>query len=254
MTQTKKSIVIAGNWKMYKSIQETVQYIKELAPLVENSRAEVYLAVPYTAIHAASEASKGSKIIIGAQNMHDAIEGAFTGEISAGMLIEAGARFAIIGHSERRQIFKESNEFVNRKVKRALQAGIQPILCVGESLQDRLNGKTQAILIDQLEGSMANLTKDQVSCLILAYEPVWAIGTGETATPEMAQESHEYCRGFIAKGWGDEIAKKIVIQYGGSVKAENAAILLDQKDVDGLLVGGASLSASTFSKIVHAAK
>lgn len=245
--------IIAGNWKMYKTIEEATQFVKTLSPLIEKSQATVFLAVPFTAIHPAAEEVKqlGCSIIVGAQNMNDATEGAFTGEVAAKMLLDAGAQFVILGHSERRHIFHESDVFINRKIKRALKDGLQPVLCIGETLEQREAGQTEEVLKSQILGSLEGLTEKDLSKLILAYEPVWAIGTGKVAHPQDAQSAHEFCRSVIAENWGQEVANGLVIQYGGSVKPENAANLLAQEDVDGLLVGGASLSAHSFSQIIN---
>lgn len=243
--------VIAGNWKMYKTIGDSVDFIKKLIPLVETSQPKVYLAVPFTALKAAADAAKGSKVVIGAQNMNDATEGAFTGEIAGKMLVDAGAQFVILGHSERRQLFKETNEIINKKIKRALSVKLQPILCVGETLQERENGKMEEVLQEQLSKSLDGILSAQLTTMIIAYEPVWAIGTGKTSTPEDAQAMHHFCREFIAKTWGKETADQIIIQYGGSVKPENVKSLMEQPDIDGVLVGGASLSLESFVKIVN---
>lgn len=251
MTDANRPVVIAGNWKMHKTIEDALEFIKELIPLVKEATAQVYLAVPFTAIQPAAEAAKESNIHIGAQNMHDASEGAFTGEIAADMLKEAGAQFVLLGHSERRRLFNESNAFINKKLQRAFLEHIQPILCIGEDLKERQEGKTQEILSTQLSQCLADVQPEQFSTLMIAYEPVWAIGTDESATPEMAQESHRICRQYIAETWGESIADKMTILYGGSVKPENAKALLEQPDIDGVLVGGASLSVEAFSKIVN---
>ena len=229
--------VIAGNWKMYKTVPEAVEFVKTLAPLVADSQAEVWVAVPYTAIAAAAEVAAGTNIRIGAQNMNDASEGAFTGEIAARMLVDAGASFVLVGHSERRHLFGESDAFVNRKVKRALADGLRPIVCVGETLEQRDAGQTAEVLKEQVAGSLSGVDGN----FVLAYEPVWAIGTGRSATPEEAQKEHALLRDLV----GDH-----QILYGGSVKPENASALLAQPDIDGLLVGGASLSPESFAKIV----
>ncbi len=242
--------IIAGNWKMYKTIEKTLAFIKDLLAKELNPKVSVYLAVPFTAISAASKAAKGSSLRIGAQNMHDAPEGAFTGEISAKMLIDAGAQFVILGHSERRLIFGETSEFVNRKIKAALNAGLRPILCVGETLQEREENKTQSVLQDQLEKSLSEITEKEFSKILIAYEPVWAIGTGRTATPEQAEEMHVFCRHFLEKKFG-AAAETVSILYGGSVKPENTKVLMDQKNIDGVLVGGASLSVDSFNKIIN---
>lgn len=251
MTHPNRPVVIAGNWKMYKTIEEAVKFVNDLAPLVKDSSVRVLLAVPFTAIQATAEAAKETNIVIGAQNLNDASEGAFTGEIAARMLKDAGAKFVIVGHSERRRIFKETNDFINKKVKRALADGLEAILCIGETKQEREEHKTAEVLETQISQCLEGLSSDRFSSLMLAYEPVWAIGTDLAATPEMAQNEQAFCRGIIAKKWGPEVAEKLVIQYGGSAKPENAKSLLDQPDIDGLLVGGASLSAETFGKIVN---
>ena len=240
--------VIAGNWKMYKTIEEATTFVETLPPLVGKSQAAVYLAVPFTALHAV--ASLKGPFTIGAQNMHDAAEGAFTGEVSGAMLREAGAHFVILGHSERRHIFHESNAFINKKVKRALKEGLEPIVCVGETLEAHEAGETEAVLKDQLLGSLEGLSPEEVVKLIIAYEPVWAIGTGKVAHPDDAEAAHKYIRRVIGEKWGEKVAEGLVIQYGGSVKPDNAAALLIKSDVDGLLVGGASLSAESFSQII----
>lgn len=246
-----REVVIAGNWKMYKTIEEAVSFINKLIPLVSKPTPSVYLAVPFTAISAAAEAAKGSPIHIGAQNMHDAGEGAFTGEISGNMIADAGARFVILGHSERRHIFGETSEFINKKVKAALGLGIQPILCVGETLQEREDNKTVNVLQDQLEKSLSGVSENDLRKLLIAYEPVWAIGTGRTATPEQAEEMHAFCRKFLGKKWGSDAAESVSLLYGGSVKPENTKALMEQKNIDGVLVGGASLAVDSFSKIIN---
>ncbi len=246
-----RSIVITGNWKMYKTIEESVQYINDLIPLVKDSKSVIYLAVPFTAIKASSVATEGSNIVIGAQNMNDASEGAFTGEIAASMLLDAGARFVILGHSERRHIFKETNEFINRKVKKALQVGLQPVLCVGETSSNRESGEVESALEEQLSKSLSGISIQDLAKMMIAYEPVWAVGTDHPAKPDEAEEAHQIIRKIIAREWDPKVAEKIVIQYGGSVKPENAKAFLDRPDIDGLLVGGASLSPHVFSKIVN---
>lgn len=251
MSHVKRQTVIVGNWKMNKTIAETVDFIASFIPLMKNSAAQILLAVPYTAIRSAAESALDTDIFIGAQNVSDAEEGPFTGEISASMLIEAGAQFVIIGHSERRRLFHEDNQLVNRKVLHSLKDDLYPIVCVGETLKEREAGKTHEILQQQIEESLKGLSKEQMEFLMIAYEPVWAIGTGKSATPEIAQEAMLYCRELIAKSWGQAVAEKIVILYGGSINVENAGVLLEQKDIDGLLVGGASLNVETFGQIVN---
>ncbi len=245
--------MVTGNWKMYKTGEEACQFLETLAPLLEESQVDVSLAVPYTAISLAAQkvAELNASIAIGAQNMNDASEGAFTGEVAARMLKSAGATFVILGHSERRHIFHETSDFINKKVKKALQEGLQPILCIGETGEERENGETEEILKTQLHESLQDLSKEEMKQIILAYEPVWAIGTGEVATPEMAEEAHLLCRELVASGWGKRVAKALLIQYGGSVKPENAADLLVQENINGLLVGGASLQPETFYEILQ---
>lgn len=253
LNPSSRPAVISGNWKMYKTIEEAKTFVETLAPLMEKSQATVYLAVPFTAIQPVAELVKelGIPLVIGGQNMNDASEGAFTGEIAAKMLIEAGAKFVILGHSERRHIFKESDEFINKKVRRALTDGIQPVLCIGETLYEHERRETKKVLRDQLLNSLKWVTRRDIKKMIVAYEPVWAIGTGKVAEPSDAQDAHAFIREVVKKKWGNEAAEQLVIQYGGSVKPENASDLLQQPDVDGLLVGGASLSAESFSKIIN---
>ena len=250
MTNVNRPVIIAGNWKMYKTSETALDFIQELIPLVKDAGL-VYLAVPFTMIKPLANKVKDTNIHIGAQNMHDATEGAFTGEIAADMLKEAGAQFVIVGHSERRRLFKEDNAFINKKIKSAFQEQLQPLLCIGESLEDREAENTEAILATQLGECLADIQPEKIASLIIAYEPVWAIGTDHSATPQVAQESHSLIRQFIAKTWGESIAEQARILYGGSVKPENAKELLEQPDIDGLLVGGASLSVDSFSKIVN---
>ncbi|NGX42646.1 MAG: Triosephosphate isomerase [Chlamydiae bacterium] len=251
MAKTTRPTIIAGNWKMYKTIDEALQFVQTLAPAVSNIPSLVYLAVPFTAIKPVADRCQGTSVVIGAQNMNDASEGAFTGEIAGKMLKDAGARFVILGHSERRHVFGESSEFVNKKVKQAFVDKLQPILCVGETLQEREKGETEQVLEQQLSESLAEVTDEQLKSMVIAYEPVWAIGTGHTATPKQAQEMHQFCRNFISKKWGEETASLVPILYGGSVKPDNVRSLMDQPDIDGALVGGASLSADTFLQIVN---
>lgn len=246
-----RPVIITGNWKMYKTVEEAALFVKNLAPLITKP---TYIAVPFTAIKSAADNAKGTQVVIGAQNMHDASEGAFTGEIAAKMLLDAGARFVILGHSERRRLFNETNALVNKKIKRALSEKIQPLLCIGETLEQREAGKTEEIIRSQLLESLADVQLDQHPEILLAYEPVWAVGTDMAATPEMAQEAHHFCRQCISEKWGEETANKIVIQYGGSVHPDNAQDLLNEPDIDGLLVGGASLTVESFSQIANLGK
>lgn len=251
MKQGDRPVVITGNWKMYKTIEQAVEFIKELIPAVKDTTARIYLGVPFTAIKSAADAAKGSNIVIGAQNVHNAAEGAFTGEIATVMLVEAGAQFVILGHSERRRLFHETNEMINKKMERAIQDNLQPTLCVGESAEERNQQQTEQVLATQLKECLAGFKSAQLKNLILAYEPVWAIGTGQTATPEIAQNISLYCRSWLEENIGKRVAQSTLIQYGGSVNPGNAKELLDQPDVDGLLVGGACLSVEAFSKIVN---
>lgn len=251
MKQGDRPVVITGNWKMYKTIEQAVEFIKELIPAVKNTTSSVYLAVPFTAIKAAADAAQETNIVIGAQNVHSATEGAFTGEIATIMLVEAGARFVILGHSERRRLFHETNEMINKKMERVILDNLQPILCVGETAEEREQGKTEQALAAQLKECLAGFKSAQLKDLILAYEPVWAIGTGLTASPEIAQNAIQLCRAWLEENIGKRVAQSTIIQYGGSVGPENAKELLDQPDIDGLLLGGACLSVETFSKIVN---
>jgi len=244
--------VIAGNWKMYKTRGETRAFFDAFKPLVANSHhCEIVVAPPFTALETAIAAARESAISIAAQNLHWEKEGAFTGEVSARMLVDAGCRGVIIGHSERRQYFGETDEWVNRKTRAALAAGLTPIVCVGETLAERESKQTQAILKRQFEGGMAALTREDFSRILIAYEPVWAIGTGRTATPEIAAESHRYIRDLAAARFTPEWASAVRILYGGSVKPDNIKGLMAQVEIDGALVGGASLDAQSFASIVN---
>jgi len=243
--------VIAGNWKMYKTQAEARAYFAALVPLVKDSvHCDIIVAPPFTALAASSEAVKGTAITISAQDLHGEPEGAYTGEICAPMLVEAGCRAVIIGHSERRQFFGETDESVNRKVKAALGSELTPIMCVGELLAERESHKTEEVLGRQFRGGLATLTGAEFSRIILAYEPVWAIGTGRTATPEMAAEAHRFLRQQAAM-FTSERAAGLRILYGGSVKPDNIKGLMAQVEIDGALVGGASLKADAFASIVN---
>jgi triosephosphate isomerase (TIM) len=236
--------MIVGNWKMYKTATEAREFIRQLIPFIKNSSRRVFLAVPFTDLPSSVEAAKGSAIVVGAQNMHDAEEGAFTGEISAAMLKDAGAQFVILGHSERRQLFHETDDWINRKVKRALKEKLTPILCIGESEQQREKGATKEVLAFQLEAALLGIPQKDRESLVIAYEPIWAIGTGKAATPEDAEEAHAFCRTLLPQ--------KIPILYGGSVKTENIRSLLNEPNINGVLVGGASLNVTTFAKMIDA--
>lgn len=248
-----KKNIVAGNWKMYKTPNETEEFIKSIIPLIASARSSVYLAVPFVDIPSAIKASSNCNIIIGAQNMHDEPEGAFTGEISALMLKNLGVEFVIVGHSERRHIFNEDNSFINRKVIRALKDGIQPILCIGETQKEREENKTEAVLEEQFLKGLMGVSKSDISNVVIAYEPVWAIGTGKTATPEIAETTHAFIRKLIIKHYDKKIANNIHILYGGSVKPTNVEEIMKQPNIDGVLVGGASLDVKNFADIVNKA-
>ncbi len=247
----RQTLLAIGNWKMYKTMREAVAYIEQLDPLIEGCKTRVFLAVPYTSIASAAACAKETVISIGAQNMNDAREGAFTGEIAALMLKEAGAQFVILGHSERRHIFGETDEFLNRKVVRALQDGLTPVFCIGETIGERESGRTEEVLKRQIELGLNGIPKEEAERVILAYEPVWAIGTGKTATAKLAQEAHAFCRSCLEGLWGKRKAAQVPIVYGGSVKPDHVKELVSQKDIDGVLVGGASLDPATFAQIIQ---
>lgn len=247
--------IIGGNWKMQKTIGESKAFIIDLLSKIEDMQEKVDIVIipPFTSINAVSEALKGKKIYTGGQNMYFEEKGAFTGEISASMLLDAGATYVVLGHSERRAIFKESSDLVSKKVKAAVKKGLKPILCIGETKEERVSGKTEAILKEQLTGSLNGITKEEMASIVIAYEPVWAIGTGLTATPAQAQDAHAYVRKLLADMYDDGVSKKTRIQYGGSVKPENAKELFSQPDIDGGLVGGASLEVKSFVDIIKGA-
>ena len=243
--------VIAGNWKMNMLPGEAIEFITELEPLVKDTKNEVILCVPYTDLFYALLTAQNTNIKIGAQNMHFEEKGAYTGEVSASMLKSIGVEYVIIGHSERRQYFNETDETVNKKIKAAFANGLKPIVCVGETLEQREAGKTVEIITKQTELALEGLTDEQVKNTIIAYEPIWAIGTGKTATSEDANNSIKEIRNKIADIYGKDVAEEVIIQYGGSVKSTNAKELFEMSDIDGGLVGGASLKAEEFSKIVN---
>ena len=247
--------IIAGNWKLNKTVSEAVALVAELRQLVHDvTDVEIIVAPVFTALSAVSEALKGSRIQLAAQDVFWEINGAYTGEVSPLLLKDVGCDAVIIGHSERRQYFGETNESVNRKTKAALAQGLRPIVCVGEQLAEREAGQTEAVVKNQVANSLAGLSEAQMLSTIIAYEPVWAIGTGKTATPAQAQEVHALIRSLLAHTYSTGVASQVCIQYGGSVKPENAAELMAQPDVDGALVGGASLQAEPFAQIVRAAQ
>ena len=249
MNPTIRKPVIAGNWKMYKTIAETERFFAEIQPLVAGvTHCEMVIAPPFTALRRAAEVAKEIGIAISAQDLHWESEGAWTGEVSAAMIREAGCQFTLIGHSERRQFFVETDRGVNKKIRATLATGLQAIVCVGELLAEREAGQTEKVLEKQLTGGLAGLTEPDFSRIIIAYEPVWAIGTGRTATPEIAQEAHRFIRLRLASAVASE---RVRILYGGSVKPDNIAGLMAQPDIDGALVGGASLQAKSFAAIVN---
>jgi len=244
--------IVAGNWKMHKTADEAVNLALALIPLVSDVRSvEVVLCPPFTALSPVGEVLKGSGLFLGAQNMHQELEGAYTGEVSASMLLPLGVSHVILGHSERRHYFSESDPQIRDKVKTALDAGLIPILCVGETLEEREAGETEPVVAGQLEGCLEGIDISQAEDLVVAYEPVWAIGTGQTATPEQAQEVHAFIRAKLTQFFGADLSGKMRIQYGGSVKPDNAAELMGQPDIEGALVGGASLDADSFAAIVR---
>lgn len=241
--------IIAGNWKMNKTAAEAVALINELKPMVAKAKPDVVVCVPYTDLWAVAEAIKGSKIKLGAENVAWADSGAFTGEISADMLKEIGVEYVIIGHSERRQYFGETDESVNARLKQALNKGLKPIVCVGETLAEREKNKTKKVLKKQVLDGFKDVA--DFTDIVIAYEPVWAIGTGKTATAEDANKTIGYIRSLVKKTWGAEVAKSLRIQYGGSMKPGNAKELMAERHIDGGLIGGAALKASDFAAIVN---
>jgi triosephosphate isomerase len=252
MSPSKRRRAIAGNWKMFKTQAETRAFFSAFVPLVSSAtHCDIVIAPPYTAISTAVESTRGTHIGIGGQNVFWEKEGAFTGEISAQMLVEAGCRYVIIGHSERRQFFGDIEETVAKKTKAALAAGLTPIVCVGESLAQREAGHTENICRGQFTGGPGALTPEEFSRILVAYEPVWAIGTGKTATPEIAAAAHRFLRQCAADKFGAELASNLRVLYGGSVKADNIRGLMAQEELDGALVGGASLDAKSFASIVN---
>ncbi len=243
--------LMAANWKMYKTPDQTRDFFRDFLPMIhDHDRDEIAVCPPFVNIHAAVEATKGAKVAIGGQNMFWEKEGAYTGEISTAMLLAAGCSHVIIGHSERRQYFGETDDTVNMKLKAALEAGLVPIVCVGEVLEERESGLTEDVLRRQCLRAFHAISGKKASKLVVAYEPVWAIGTGKTATPQLASEAHALIRGEAAKAFGDDFAASLRILYGGSVKPENAKALMAEEEIDGALVGGASLDPKSFAAIV----
>ncbi len=244
--------IIAGNWKMHKTATEAEALVRALRPLVSEAKAEIVLCPPFTALERVRDLLPGTNMILGAQNVYWETQGAFTAEIAPGMLRDLSVTYVIVGHSERRQFFGEQDETVGKRAVAALGAGLRPIICVGESLEQRESRKTNEVVLRQLGAALTDIPTSSTGSIVVAYEPVWAIGTGKVATPAQAQEVHAVLRGFLAERYGDTTAQNIRIQYGGSVKPENAAELLSQTDIDGALVGGASLKAESFAGIVNA--
>ncbi len=245
--------IIAGNWKMNKTRPEAKELIEAMKPLVKDAGCEVVICVPYTNLETAVELTKGTNIRVGAENCHFAKSGAYTGEISADMLTEIGVEYVVLGHSERRQYFGETDETVNKRTKAALEAGLKPIVCVGELLWERECGITEEVIARQIKLDFFGVTADELKNCVIAYEPVWAIGTRKTATADQAEEVCGFIRGVLSKLYGKDVADTITIQYGGSMNAGNASELLSKENVDGGLIGGASLKANDFAIIVDAA-
>jgi triosephosphate isomerase len=244
--------LIAGNWKMYKTCSEANNTADELVSLVKDvTDVEVMIAPAFTALASVADIIAKSNIALGAQDMFWENEGAYTGEISPSMLISAGCSYVIIGHSERRQFFKETDETVNKKIKAAIKNKLSPVLCIGESDKERESNKTFSVLDKQLANGLEGLSENDLEKLVVAYEPIWAIGTGKTASDKQAQEVHGFLRSMLEKHFGDNFSQSVRILYGGSVKPENISSLMSMPDIDGALVGGASLRADTFSKIIH---
>jgi len=244
---------IFGNWKLHMTMQETEKFMQEFFASVKKTSCVVGIAPPFTSITVATKKAQGSQVYIGAQNMSEHLHGAYTGEVSPVMIKEAGAQFVLIGHSERRLHFHENNRIIRHKMRSALQEGLIPLLCIGETQEEREHNITKKVLTVQLNEALQDLPKEDVKKILIAYEPVWAIGTGQTATSKIAQETHHFCRSLLANSLGKAIAEKIPILYGGSVRSENIAQLIIQPDIDGVLVGGASLNVESFVKIINAA-
>lgn len=243
--------IIAGNWKMHKTIAEAVDFVNHIKDQVSGTDVEAVICAPFTALRDLKTAVEGTNIKIGAQNMHFEEKGAFTGEIAPSMLAELQVDYVIIGHSERRQYYNETNETVNKKVKKAFEHGILPIVCVGESLQQREDGRTKDIVKEQTQQGLLGLTEEQIRSTVIAYEPIWAIGTGKTASSKDANEVIAYIREVIKQMYSEEISEEIRIQYGGSVKPSNVEEIMNESDIDGALVGGAALQPDDFINLVN---
>jgi len=248
-----RKYLMAGNWKMNLTPSEAKAFAKELTALLKtkDKDVDVMIAPSFTGLSVVQEVIKGSVIELGAQNMNDNDSGAFTGETSADMLLDIGVKYVILGHSERRHIYKESDEFINKKLHFALKKGLMPILCIGELLEERESGKTNDVIKTQVVEGLKNVSAEDMKNIVLAYEPVWAIGTGKVATPEMAEEVHKFVRETIQGLYNKDVADNVIIQYGGSVKPDNVKGLMEKENIDGALVGGASLQADSFAKIVN---
>ena len=246
--------IVAGNWKMNKTNKEAVSFLSELKGLVQGiDNVGIIIGAPFTALSDAVKETAGSNVKIAAQNMNPNESGAYTGEVSPLMLKELGVEYVILGHSERREYYGETNEFINEKVKSALNHGLKPILCIGEILEEREAGKTENVVADHLQNGLFNVSVEELKNVVIAYEPVWAIGTGKTATPQQAELVHNFIRELLIDMYGKEAAENVTIQYGGSMKPDNAKELISQTNIDGGLIGGASLEAKSFSEIVKAA-
>ena len=250
MAKQERPCLIVGNWKMYKTIDQALEFIDQVAPIAEKANCRVMLAVPFTAIQPLAKKVEGTNIVIGAQNMNDAQEGAFTGEVAGIMLKDVGATFVLIGHSERRHIFHEDNTFINRKVLRALECGLDPLLCIGETYEEHQEKKTQEVIKEQLTQGLAGASKDVTKTLMIAYEPVWAIGTGLAATKTIVDTAMKDIRAILGEMFTEKSIGNIPLLYGGSVNANNAKEYLESSEVDGLLVGSASLATDSFAKII----
>jgi len=244
--------IIAGNWKMHKNVRESVDFARQLIiAYVESPDRRVIVAPPFTSIYAVAEVLMGSGIHLAAQNLHDKQAGAYTGEISAAMLVDAGCEYVIVGHSERRTIFGEKDDVINRKLRAAISFDLKPIFCIGETLEEREAGRTFLVVERQIKEGLNNFTADDIKPIVIAYEPVWAIGTGRTATPQQAQEVHAYIRAVMGKIYGNSLAGLLHVIYGGSVNPSTIGGLMVQPDIDGALVGGASLDVESFVKIIQ---
>lgn len=246
--------IIAGNWKMNKDIHETATLVNGLKEKMKDFKGNVGVVIcpPFTSLVVAKSLIQGTHIQLGAQNVSQNDDGAFTGEVSAKMLTAIGCEYVILGHSERRQYFKETDELINAKIKKALKANLIPIICVGETLEEREAGVTEKIISTQIKGVLKELSSEEMHKVVIAYEPVWAIGTGKTATPDQANQVHKFIRKLVAQLYNNTVADGLIIQYGGSMNAENAASLLSQTDIDGGLIGGASLKGDAFMAIIDA--